>query len=118
MLCDVETTLGEFIDRQGVSFIASVSKDGFPHMKAMLPPRKQVGIQMCIRDSFGPETPLRPVGEGFAVRVKVRVSPQFWSWLFGLGAGARILEPPEAVNAYLRYARETLAPYGEGEGEQ
>ena len=58
------------------------------------------------------------MGEGFAVRVKVRVSPQFWSWLFGLGAGARILEPPEAVNAYLRYARETLAPYGEREGEQ
>lgn len=45
MLCDVETTLGEFIDRQGVSFIASVSKDGFPHMKAMLPPRKRVGIR-------------------------------------------------------------------------
>ena len=71
-----------------------------------------------VADRFGPETPLRPVGEGFAVRVKVRVSPPFWSWLFGLGAGARILEPPEAVNAYLRYARETLAPYGEGEGEQ
>lgn len=71
-----------------------------------------------VADRFGPETPLRPVGEGFAVRVKVRVSPPFWSWLFGLGAGARILEPPEAVNAYLRYARETLAPYGEGEREQ
>lgn len=45
MLRDVKTTLGEFIDRQGVPFIASVSKDGFPHMKAMLPPRKRVGIR-------------------------------------------------------------------------
>ena len=45
MLCDVETTLGEFIDRQGVSFIASVSEDGFPYMKAMLPPRKRVGLR-------------------------------------------------------------------------
>ena len=45
MLYDVETAIGELIDRQGVSFIASVSEDGFPHMKAMLPPRKRVGIQ-------------------------------------------------------------------------
>ena len=45
MLRDIETTIEELIDRQGVSFIASVSEDGFPHMKAMLPPRKRVGIR-------------------------------------------------------------------------
>ena len=30
---------------QGVSFIASIDADGFPNMKAMLPPRKREGIK-------------------------------------------------------------------------
>ena len=42
---DIEKTIGNLIDKQSVSFIASVSEDGFPNMKAMLPPRKRVGIQ-------------------------------------------------------------------------
>lgn len=39
-------TIGNLIDKQGVSFIASVDEDGFPNMKAMLPPRKRDGIRM------------------------------------------------------------------------
>lgn len=45
MMRDPERTIGNLIDKQGVSFIASISEDGFPNMKAMLPPRKRVGIQ-------------------------------------------------------------------------
>jgi len=45
MLKDVEKTIGNLIDKQGVSFISSVDDDGFPNTKAMLPPRKRVGIQ-------------------------------------------------------------------------
>lgn len=45
MLCDPEQTIGNLIDKQGVSFIGSVDSDGFPNMKAMLPPRKRVGIK-------------------------------------------------------------------------
>ena len=33
----------EFIKNQKVSFIASIDQEGFPNMKAMLPPRKIVG---------------------------------------------------------------------------
>lgn len=44
MLRDVEKTIGNLIDKQKVSYIASISQDGFPHMKAMLAPRKRVGI--------------------------------------------------------------------------
>ena len=40
-----EQTIGNLIDKQGVSFIASISEDGFPNMKAMLPPRKRRGIK-------------------------------------------------------------------------
>ena len=45
MMRDPEQTIGSLIDKQGVSFIASVDADGFPNMKAMLPPRKREGIR-------------------------------------------------------------------------
>jgi general stress protein 26 len=40
-----EQTIGNLIDKQGVSFVASTDKDGFPNMKAMLPPRMRDGIK-------------------------------------------------------------------------
>lgn len=46
MMRNPEQTIGNLIDRQGVSFIASVDADGFPNMKAMLPPRKREGIKL------------------------------------------------------------------------
>jgi general stress protein 26 len=45
MMRNPEQTIGNLIDKQGVSFIASVDGDGFPNMKAMLPPRKREGIR-------------------------------------------------------------------------
>ena len=44
MMRNPEQTIGNLIDKQGVSFIASVDEQGFPNMKAMLPPRKREGI--------------------------------------------------------------------------
>ena len=38
---DAEKTIGNMIDKQTVSFIASIDEDGFPNMKAMLQPRKR-----------------------------------------------------------------------------
>ena len=45
MMRNPEQTIGNLIDKQGVSFIASTDSSGFPNMKAMLPPRKREGIQ-------------------------------------------------------------------------
>jgi len=45
MMRNPEQTIGNLIDKQGVSFIASVDENGFPNMKAMLPPRKREGIR-------------------------------------------------------------------------
>lgn len=45
MLKDAEKTIGHLIDKQSVSFISSVDKNGFPNTKAMLSPRKRVGIK-------------------------------------------------------------------------
>jgi general stress protein 26 len=38
--------LGEFIDRQNVSFITSIDGEGYPVVKAMLPPSKREGIKI------------------------------------------------------------------------
>ena len=43
---DAVKTVGNLIDKQGVAFISSVDKDGFPNTKAMLPPRKREGIKI------------------------------------------------------------------------
>ena len=45
MMRDAVQTIGNLIDRQGVSLISSVDSDGFPNTKAMLPPRKREGIK-------------------------------------------------------------------------
>ena len=45
MMKNAEQTIGNLIDKQGVSFISSVDKDDFPNTKAMLPPRKREGIK-------------------------------------------------------------------------
>lgn len=45
MLRDAGKTIGNLIDNQGVSFISSVGRDGFPNTKAMLPPSKREGIK-------------------------------------------------------------------------
>lgn len=46
LMKDPEQTIGNLIDKQKVAFIASVDSDGFPNMKAMLPPRKREGIKV------------------------------------------------------------------------
>ena len=42
---DAEKTIGNIVDKQSVSFVGSIDADGFPNMKAMLPPRKREGIK-------------------------------------------------------------------------
>ena len=42
---DVSETIGNLIDKAGVSIISSVDEDGFPNSKAMLPPRKREGVK-------------------------------------------------------------------------
>lgn len=45
MLKDAEQTIGNLIEKQGVSFISSIDKNGFPNTKAMLPPSRREGIK-------------------------------------------------------------------------
>jgi general stress protein 26 len=45
MMRNAPQTIGNLIDKQGVSFIGSVDGEGYPCTKAMLPPRKREGIK-------------------------------------------------------------------------
>lgn len=42
---DAEKTVSGIIDKSNVSMIGSIDEEGFPNMKAMLPPRKRIGIK-------------------------------------------------------------------------
>lgn len=42
---DAVKTIGNIIDKQSISFVGSIDADGYPNMKAMLPPRKREGIR-------------------------------------------------------------------------
>lgn len=45
MLRDPEKSIGKLIDSQKISFISSVDEQGYPNMKAMLSPRKRIGLK-------------------------------------------------------------------------
>ena len=60
-------------------------------------------------DRFGKDAMLIPDGEGyFALTVDAVVSPQFYGWLFGLGAGVELTAPQWAVEEYQSRLREIL----------
>ena len=40
---EIEKAIADLIEKQSISFIASIDRDGFPNMKAMLSPRKKEG---------------------------------------------------------------------------
>lgn len=45
MMRDPEQTIGNLIDKQKTSYLGSVDGEGFPNVRAMLPPRKREGIR-------------------------------------------------------------------------
>ncbi len=59
MMRDAEKTIGNLIDKQGVSFISSVDGDGFPNTKAMLPPCKREGIKVFYWHTNSPSVRVR-----------------------------------------------------------
>lgn len=67
-----------------------------------------------ILDRFGEEASIRRDGENtFIARVRVAVSPQFLSWVFGFGDRIRILGPAEVVRDMREQTQRVLALYKE-----
>ncbi|MBO5473219.1 MAG: WYL domain-containing protein [Lachnospiraceae bacterium] len=68
-----------------------------------------IGVVM---DRFGKEVSIRRRDrEHFSVRVSVAVSGQFFGWLTGLGMGAKLAAPQEAVDEYREYLRQVAEQY-------
>ncbi len=65
-----------------------------------------------VLDRFGKEVPIRKRDEEhFSVRVKVALSGQFYGWVTGLGAGAKITAPAEVTEEYKSYIENVLRQY-------
>lgn len=65
-----------------------------------------------VLDRFGKDVFLRREDDGhFKIQVKVQVSPQFFSWVFGLGTQVKLLTPPAVVQAFEEHLRKTLGQY-------
>lgn len=64
-----------------------------------------------VMDKFGFDVPMVPDGNShFTVSVPVAVSRQFYAWIFGLGAGAEILEP-EPIKRRMKRAMDEIYYY-------
>lgn len=69
-------------------------------------PNRLVGV---VLDRFGKEADLRPMQDGtFRIRAKVSVSGQFFGWLAGIGAEARIVAPEQTVDRYREWLENIL----------
>lgn len=65
-----------------------------------------------VLDRFGKEVTIRKRDAAhFSVRVQVALSGQFYGWLTGLGAGAKLIAPADSVEEYRTYLDRVLAQY-------
>lgn len=65
-----------------------------------------------VLDRFGKEVSVRKRdAEHFSVRVQVALSGQFYGWLTGLGAGAKVTAPVDVVEEYSGYLQEVMQQY-------
>lgn len=63
----------------------------------------------AILDRFGTDVIIQKTDrEHFRIRQEVAVSGQFFGWLVGLGAGARIISPQNVANAMEHRLEEML----------
>lgn len=71
---------------------------------------KMAGV---VLDRFGKDVSLKKIdGEKFSVNVNVAVSPQFFAWVIGLGAGAKIVGPANVVEMMRREVERLAGQYG------
>lgn len=67
-----------------------------------------------VLDRFGKEVSVRKRDtEHFSVRVQVALSGQFYGWITGLGAGAKITAPADVVKEYYDYLNQVIGQYTE-----
>lgn len=75
------------------------------------------GLVDAVRDQFGKDVIMIPQDDKhFTVSVNVRLSSEFYAWLFAFGRGAKIVAPKEAAEKMREYA-ENIAEMYKDDGE-
>ena len=70
-----------------------------------------------VLDRFGEDVPIRREdADTFQVRGRVAVSPQFLSWVFSFGGGARIVSPAAVADTMREQLASVMKQYTETEG--
>lgn len=70
-----------------------------------------------VLDRFGEDVPIRREdADTFQVRVRVAISPQFLSWVFSFGGGARIVSPAAVADTMREQLASVMKQYTETEG--
>ena len=71
-------------------------------------PKQMAGVMF---DRFGTEVSMRSQDDAILVRTEVEVSPQFFGWITGLGAGVEIVRPASVRQAYEKHLKQIMAQY-------
>ena len=69
----------------------------------------------AVIDRMGQDIMTVPHGEYFTFNAPVRISPQFFGWLTGLGGGITVLAPQYVKDEYLSYLSEIESKYKYGD---
>ena len=70
--------------------------------------KAETGLIGVFRDRFSELNIVNSDEKSFVAQVSVRVSDQFFGWLFGLGNGVEILEPVDVKQKYINALNERL----------
>ena len=84
--------------------ITYVSASGSADIGAQM--MRELAETIAARRAIVPED-----GDRFHVRVKVAVSPQFYGWVTGIGAGIEIVSPAQVREEYKVYLQGIMAKY-------
>lgn len=65
-----------------------------------------------IMDRFGEKTIIRKCGKDyFETTVEVILSQKFFSWVYGMGEGIKILSPSDVISRFIEYTKKITAIY-------
>lgn len=100
----------DLFDGQNLSFIGSVDKDGFPHIRAMLRPRKREGIKTIYFSTNTPTNKVRHFTQNEKSCVYV-CDPVVFQGILLIGT-MEVLEAPEYKGMLWRTGDEMYYPEG------
>lgn len=112
VLADVARQGVELFERFDIAAYANKTFGMFGGREEMVTLEFENRFIGVVMDRFGRDVPVRKRdAEHFSVRVQVALSGQFYGWLTGLGAGAKVTAPEDVAEAYQTHLQSVLGQY-------